>query len=104
LEPGRDALRIGVVLALRLGCYRRVVVGDDEQAPATTQKAAAKGANQVRLSLRLLGPLDKAYAKMDADSDGNTEEVASGGNRHNGRVKASLALKSAHMAKMAMAT
>ncbi|HMC11089.1 MAG TPA: DUF1549 domain-containing protein, partial [Pirellulaceae bacterium] len=88
-------IRIGVVLVL----FGSAAVSlswsaDDEQAQVTTQKAAKqKGANRGAAVVRLLGPLNKAYAKMDADGDGKVTEEEFGKQLEaasNGRVKGQL--------------
>ena len=88
-------IRIGVVLVL----FSSVAISlswsaDDEQSPASKQKATKqKGANRGAAVARLLGPLDKAYAKMDADGDGKVTEEEFGKqleSASNGRVKSQL--------------
>ena len=75
-------------------CIGAVMSADDEQTPAAKQKAAKqKGANRGAAVARLLGPLDKAYAKMDADGDGKVTEEEFGKHLEtasNGRVKGQL--------------
>jgi len=85
-------------VALTIVCGALISAGmfaDDEQAPAAIQKAAKqKGANRGAAIARLLGPINAAHPKMDADRDGKVSdeefgkflEIAS-----NGRVKGALA-------------
>src|SRR5262249_8561407 len=85
-----------VALAIICGAFLSAVMSaDDEQTPAATQKATkAKGANRGAAVARLLGPLDAAHAKMDADGDGKISEEEFGKfleTASNGRVKGALA-------------
>jgi len=90
-------MRVRIVVVLVL--FGSIAVGvswsaDDEQSSASKQKAAKqKGANRGAAVLRLLGPLDKAYAKLDADGDGKVTEEEFGKQLEaasNGRVKGQL--------------
>src|SRR5690349_11716354 len=94
-------LRAKIGLAILVGVFFSVVISaDDEQTPATNQKAAKpKAANRGAAVARLLGPLDAAYGKMDADGDGKVSEEEFG--KHvesasNGRVKGTLASQIYH--------
>src|SRR5262245_19804423 len=94
-------IRISVVLIL----FGSIAFGvswsaDDEKAPASQPKAAKqKGANRGAAVLRLLGPLDRAYPKLDGDGDGKVTEDEFGKQLEaasNGRVKGQLASQIFH--------
>src|SRR6185436_348238 len=83
---------LAIVCGIAIGA---VITTGDEQTPAANQKAAKqKGANRGAAVARLLGPLDKAHAKMDADGDGKVIEEEFSKQietASNGRVKGALA-------------
>src|SRR5262249_32395204 len=85
-----------IALAILCGAFLSAVMSaDDEQTPAAAPKAAKqKAANRGGAVARLLGPLDAAHAKMDADGDGRGSEEEFGKfleTASNGRVKGALA-------------
>jgi hypothetical protein len=90
--------RFSVTIALTILCgalLSAVMSADDGPVPAAAQKTAKqKGANRGAAVARLLGPLDAAYSKMDADGDGKVSEEEFGKfleTASNGRVKGALA-------------
>jgi hypothetical protein len=85
-----------VALTIVCGAFLSAVMSaDDAQTPAATQKAGKqKAANRGGAVARLLGPLDAAHTKMDADGDGKISDEEFGKfveTVSNGRVKGALA-------------